>query len=143
MTDRLEIKSNRDAQTLIDSYPAAARKTLKCLRKLIIDTARETENVRTLTESLKWGEPTYTANHGSPLRIDWKPAEPDQVGVYFHCRTTLVDTFRELYRDKFVFSGNRAILLPLDSVLPETALKHCISLALTYHKRKHLWMLGA
>jgi hypothetical protein len=62
--------------------------------------------------------------------------------MYFNCRTKLVDTFRELYRDQFKFYGNRAIVFHEGDEIPIDALKHCILLALTYHRRKHLPMLG-
>ena len=61
--------------------------------------------------------------------------------MYFHCLTTLVATFRELYPDELSFEGNRAIIFSEDEALPEDALRHCIALALTYHlnkRRRHL-----
>ena len=42
----------------------------------------------------------------------------------------------------FKFDGNRAIVFDKSDKLPSTELKHCISLALTYHSVKHLPMLG-
>ena len=62
--------------------------------------------------------------------------------MYFHCKTKLIDTFRELYRDKFKFEGDRAIVFDEDDDIPIEELKHCIALAMTYHSRKHLPMLG-
>ncbi len=41
------------------------------------------------------------------------------------------------------FEGNRAVLFDVDTSIPVAELKHCISLALTYHKVKHLPLLGA
>lgn len=49
----------------------------------------------------------------------------------------------ELYPDTFEFEGNRAIVLRETTELPVAPLKHCISLALTYHRRKKLPLLGA
>ena len=63
--------------------------------------------------------------------------------MFFHCRTSLVATFRELYMEKFTFEGDRAIVFHENDEIPIDELKHCISLALTYHRRKHLPMLGA
>jgi len=60
----------------------------------------------------------------------------------FHCRTRLVDTFKELYRDIFKYEGNRAIVIDEDDEIATNELKHCISLSLTYHRRKHLPVLG-
>jgi hypothetical protein len=55
--------------------------------------------------------------------------------MFFHCQTSLVATFRELYPDSFAFQGNRALVFALADEVPEDALKHCIALALTYHTR--------
>jgi len=41
----------------------------------------------------------------------WKASKPNQYALYFHCKTTLVDTFKELYSDVLTFEGNRAIVL--------------------------------
>ena len=79
----------------------------------------------------------------STIRIDWKESKPNQYAMYFHCQTKLVDTFKELYKHVFQFEGNRAILFGLDDRIPENELRHCIFLALTYHRVKHLPMLGA
>lgn len=56
--------------------------------------------------------------------------------MYFHCQTTLVDTFKELYHDKFRFEGNRSLLFNENDKIPVAELSHCIALALTYHLDK-------
>ena len=56
--------------------------------------------------------------------------------MYFHCQTTLVDTFKEIFRDDFKFEGNRAIVFEKTDQVPVKELRHCISLALTYHLNK-------
>ena len=119
------------------------RKKLLFLRQLILDSAAETEGVSKLQETLKWGEPSYISKNGSTVRIGWKKCNPTQYAVFFHCKTTLVDTFKEIYRDTFKFEGNRAIIFNETDDIPIEALKHCVSLSLTYHSRKHLPMLGA
>ena len=53
-------------------------------------------------------------------------------------RTSLVDTFREIYSDTFRYEGNRAIVFWETDAVPTEALKHCIALSLQYHKLKHL-----
>ena len=112
------------------------------LRQLILETASSTEGAGKVVEVLRWGEPSYLTKSGSTIRVDWKESKSGQYGMYFHCKTKLVDTFKELYRDKFKFEGNRAIVFNLDDEIPVSELKHCISLSLTYHRRKHLPMLG-
>ena len=62
--------------------------------------------------------------------------------MYFHCKTKLVDTFKERYQNTFNFEGNRSIVFNIDEKLPIEELKHCIELSLTYHSIKNLPMLG-
>lgn len=131
-----------DVQITIDSYPAEVKPVFSLLRQWLYDIAAE-EGLNPVSESLKWGEPSYSVKGGSPVRIDWKARRPEMIQLYFHCQTLLVETFRELYPQTFEFEGNRALLLPVSGSLPEAAIKHCLHLALTYHKRKHLPLLGA
>ncbi len=127
---------------VFDAYPKPVKAKLLALRRLILDTAKATEGVGALEETLKWGQPSYLTTEsksGSTVRIDQVKTEAGQVAVYFHCQTNLVETFRELYPE-LRYSGNRAILLNAGDRLPEVELRHCVALALTYHlsKRKKL-----
>lgn len=126
-----------------ESYPSHIREKLGFLRQLVIDTAAETEGVGPVEETLKWGEPSYAVTGGSPIRMDWKSAAPNQYAMYFQCQTKLVSTFRALYPEDLKFDGNRAIIFDQADIIPTEALKHCISLALRYHTLKHLPSLGA
>ena len=123
----------------MNNWPANAQKKARVLRELIYTCAGERE----VEESLKWGEPSYVTAKGSAVRIGWKKSSPDTINLYFNCQSKLVDTFKEVYPDDLTFEGNRAILLPLQGKLPDKTLKHCLSLALDYHKIKHLPLLGA
>jgi len=140
------IKKNKietpEVAEVFSAYPKPMRKKLMFLRKLVLETASETEGVTHLEETLKWGEPSYIAKGGTAIRMDWKKTKPAQYALYFHCQTKLIDTFKELYKNKFKFEGNRAIVFSEDDEIPIYELKHCISLALTYHRRKHLTLLG-
>ena len=122
-------------------YPKRVQPKLLALRKLILETAARTPGVGALDETLKWGQPSYLTNEtrsGSTIRIDRvKPTAGDDTeryALYVHCQTTLVATFRQLYRDELSFGGNRSILLDAGKPLPKAALRHCIALALTYHR---------
>jgi uncharacterized protein DUF1801 len=128
-------KSTNPSDALFAAYPAPVKTRLLALRRLIFDTAKATKGVGALEETLKWGQPSYLTpetGSGSTIRIDQVKPAADQVAIYFHCQTNLVETFRELYPE-LSYSGNRAILLDLAGKLPETALRHCVALALTYH----------
>ncbi|MFW9687145.1 DUF1801 domain-containing protein [Vibrio parahaemolyticus] len=124
-----------------DEYPDNARVRLEELRNLVFQVASELE-LGEVDETLKWGEPSYSVKTGSPLRMDWKLKSPNNYYLFFNCQTKLVDTFRELYGDELVFQGNRAIVLTLSKPLPETVIKSCLELALTYHQCKNLPLLG-
>lgn len=133
---------NKDVSEKFNAYPDHMRKKLMFLRQLVLDTVAEIDDIDNIEETLKWGEPSYLTKSGSTIRIDWKESKPEQYAMYFHCKTKLVDTFKELYCETFKFEGNRAIIFNENDDVPVEELKHCILLSLTYHRRKHLWMLG-
>ena len=137
----MEFTSNEAVLRLINSYPPKAAKRLTQLRQVIQDVAQK-EGVPKLLETTKWGEPSYVSKQGSTIRMDWKERTPDRCYLYFICSTELVATFKYIFGDELTFEGNRAIVLDLDDPLPKQPLMRCISLALTYHKVKHLPMLG-
>ncbi|MEZ8962019.1 DUF1801 domain-containing protein [Vibrio cyclitrophicus] len=125
-----------------EEYPENVRLRLEELRTLILKLESDLE-LGEVEESLKWGEPSYRVKTGSPIRIDWKLKSPNQYYLFFNCQTKLIDTFRELHNGTLEFQGNRAIVLSLSNPLPESAIKNCLELALTYQQRKHLPLLGA
>lgn len=134
---------NPDVVRVFEGYPEAMREKMLRLRRIVLDTASETDGVGALAETLKWGEPSYAAKGGSTIRMDWKARAPNQYAMYFKCNTPLIATFKEVYGDVFTVEGNRAIVFGETDELPAAELKHCISLALTYHRVKHLPLLGA
>ena len=87
-------------QQKFDSYPDEARKQLLQIRETIFDIAQQ-EHLGKITETLKWGEPSYLTRYGSTIRIDWKKNKPDQYAMYFKCTTNLVETFRKKYPTEF------------------------------------------
>ena len=140
--DTLELEINPAVEAVFEAYPDSVREKIRNLRRLILETARETEEVAKLEETLKWGEPSYLTKHGSTIRIDWKEKSPDQYAMYFKCTSKLVPSFKMAYQDLFEFEGNRAILFDIEAEIPEEALKNCIRAGLRYHKVKQLPMLG-
>ena len=121
------------------SYPAAIRARLLELRQLVFETAAASQEIGPITETLKWSEPAYltaATKSGSTIRIAWKPKTPNSYGMYFNCRTTLVDDFRTLFSNVFTFEGNRAIVFDVDDDVPSDQLCTCIAMALTYHLNK-------
>lgn len=123
---------------VFSNYDKDVREKLLFLRELIFKTAKETEGVGELEETLKWNEPSYVTTkpkNGSTIRIN-RIKNSNKYAIYFNCQTTLVSTFRQIYPTEFNYNGNRAIVFNLDEKIPTEELRHCISLALTYHLNK-------
>lgn len=138
----LQIITDSKVRSVFDNYPDAIRQKMLKLRELVIETAKETDEILKLEETLKWGEPSYITKMGSTLRMDWKPKAPNQYALYFKCTSRLVETFKIQFGNQFTYEGNRAIVFQLNDKIPKVALKHCIKAALTYHKVKQLPTLG-
>ncbi len=126
---------------VFDRYPDALADKLLILRELIFEVASEM-SISDLEEILKWGEPSYVTKNGSTVRLAWRKSSPEQYGMFFNCKTSLIETFREIHHDAFTFEGNRAIIFDVNNQVPVDALKHCIELSLNYKSIKHLPMLG-
>lgn len=131
---------NPEVAAVFAAYPKKFRTKLMFLRKLIFDTAAETEGVGELEETLKWGEPSYRtvkSKIGSTIRINWKESLGEQYAMYFTCTTLLVPTFRKMYPTEFRYIKNRGVVFNLNEKIPVEKLRHCIKLALTYHLIKN------
>ncbi|MDO7174159.1 DUF1801 domain-containing protein [Mariniflexile sp. AS56] len=139
----MQFVSDPEVKKAFNAYPKQVKTQLLYLRALILETANELNNLNILEETFKWGEPSYVTKHGSTIRIDWKAKNPNQYAMYFQCSTSLVPTFKIIYKNIFEFEGSRAIVFQQKTEIPKAKLKHCITLALTYHKIKHLPLLGA
>jgi len=143
MSLNLDKIENSEVEAVFEQYPDHLREKIFFLRRQIILTATESEKIKMLEETLKWGEPSYLTKTGSTIRLGWKKSVPQQYRMYFHCKTKLIDTFKELYGDIFKYEGSRAIIFEMDEIIPEQALRHCILLSLNYKNIKNLPLLGA
>ena len=130
--------ADKNVAEVFRSYPAELRARLMALRELIFDVAADTGGVGRLSETLKWGQPSYLTEQtgsGSTVRID-RLKNADGYAIYFHCQSGLVDEFRRIYPETFRYEGKRAILFDNSERVPVRALGRCIGLALTHHARK-------
>lgn len=130
--------ADKKVAALFRAYPPAVRAKLLALRELILDVAARTPGVGPLTETLKWGQPSYltgATGSGTTVRLD-RLKKREGYALYFHCQSGLVEQFRGLYGETFRYEGRRALLFEPAERLPVTALRHCIGLALTHHLRK-------
>jgi hypothetical protein len=73
---------------------------------------------------------------GSTIRINRKPGSDTHYAMYFNCNTNLVDSFCGLFPTTSRYRGDRAIEFDPSDKLPVKDLKICISMALTYHRKK-------
>ncbi len=96
------------------TYPAEAQTQLNAVRCLILAVAQE-NGLAAVEETLKWGEASYPVKGGNTIRLGWKRRDPDSIKVFFHCQTSLTETFRVIYRDEFEYEAKRAIIVPLDA----------------------------
>lgn len=140
--NNLQITTTKEVNLVFDNYPNTVQHRLIALRELIFETAREIDEINTIQETLKWGEPSYLTTHGSTIRIDYKSKTPRQYAMYFKCTSRLVEVFKTFFNNQFNFEGNRAITFKLEDEIPTKELKQCIKAALIYHKVKHLPTLG-
>jgi len=131
--------TNPAVASVFEQYPAALRRRLMFLRRLIFTVAAQTDGVGEIEETLKWGEPAYVtakSGSGSTIRIDASKSSERQYAMYFHCQTTLVETFRTLFPTEFKYQGNRSIVFDATDAVPVQELSYCIAMALTYHRDK-------
>ena len=134
-----ERRMPEDVASAFRAYPEAIRERLLLIRALILATAKETEGVGPLNETLKWGEPAYlteASKSGSTIRLGRPKSSPECAGVFFNCQTTLVFEFRDIFPGVFHYDGNRALLLPVKGAVDEVALRQCFVMALTYHRKR-------
>ena len=104
------------------------------LRTLIFETALQNPEIGHLTETLKWGEPSYVPakpKTGTAVRVAWKSRSPDTISLYVNCQTSLIERWRTEF-PKLHYVGNREITLPLSEEIP-SEISACIGQALRYH----------
>ncbi|PCI88384.1 MAG: hypothetical protein COB24_02480 [Hyphomicrobiales bacterium] len=122
------------------TYPDEARAALLDIRGGIFELADEHGLV--IEETLKWGQLSYLTKTGSTIRIDHSSQHPDQIKIFFNCKTRLVETFKEIYGDLFDYESNRVVMLKISAQFPKDELRRCLLTALKYHQLKQLPLLG-
>jgi Domain of unknown function (DU1801) len=130
--------SDPAVKAAFDAYPQEMRLALRELRATILDVADALKAVGAIEESLKWGQPAYRPigdRVGTTIRVGPMPNSETDYALFFHCQTSLAEDFETLYPGLFRIVNDRALVFSLGEVPPETPLRHCIGLALTYHLR--------
>lgn len=126
---------DREVAAAFDRLPKDTRACLLKVRDLVFRVAAASTSIGALTETLRWGQPSYltdTTKAGTTLRLWRRSATSEDAAVFVPCQSSVIDTCRLRYPD-LSFDGDRAIALPLDRPVSDDALAGCINLALTYH----------
>ncbi|MEO0560781.1 MAG: DUF1801 domain-containing protein [Chloroflexota bacterium] len=127
----------KNVRAVFEKYPAPIQDNLRFFRELIYSVAAETDGVGELEETLKWGQISYLTpitKSGTTIRIDGVADKPNEVAMYVHCQTTLIDGFRGRFGGHLEFEGNRCVRFDLDDDYAIEAAKECVAAALTYHR---------
>ncbi len=122
---------------VVMGYPKPATARFLELRALLYGLADQMPDTGGLTETLKWGEPSFApvkARVGTPVRLAWKPARPNAISLFVNCQTPLVEHWRSQF-PALDYVGNRELVIPLDGDLPSD-IRTCMSQAMTYHLKK-------
>lgn len=124
----------RDVAARFRTLDEATCRRLLAWRDLAFQVATADPRIGELTETLKWGQPSYLTEitkSGGTLRLwvtnDGRPA------LFVTCSSSLADQMRERYGDDLNFEGNRAIL-PRNET-SDDVLRHVIAQVFTYKLR--------
>ncbi len=128
-----------DVENVFNGYSHSIRNRLMWLRQAIFDEAATREDVGPLEETLKWGQPSYLTvktGSGTTIRIDQCKLDAGHYGMFVHCQTSLIASYRDLYGDRLLYDGKRCVKFDVNADPPESMVRHCIALALIYHLDK-------
>lgn len=124
----------KDVARAFEDLPPDVQDPLGDLRQLIFETAANTPGVGPITETLKWGQPSYLTEKtkaGSTLRLGCPKS--GGFAIFTHCQTSIMSDFQALFPNDFTFDGSRAVVFSTGDDLPLEKLRFLISRALTYH----------
>ena len=133
----MDVIADLGVRAAFAAHPRALASALLDLRRLILRAGDGALGEGALIETLKWGEPAYlpkAVRTGTTVRINAVKGSQTKYGAYFHCQTSLIDSFRSLYAGHFAFDGNRALIFELGAPVPPAEFEHCVAMALTYHR---------
>ncbi|MEP3197591.1 MAG: DUF1801 domain-containing protein [Lentilitoribacter sp.] len=131
-----EYVMNEQVRKAYDRFDALVAKRLLEIRLLILELAEQDDQIGAITETLKWGEPSYLTEQsksGTTIRLSNVKDDTNYCGIYVHCQTRLISEFRDSFADVLEFSGNRAVLIDVNKPLEEIPVKMFLQKALTYH----------
>lgn len=122
-----------EVSAVFSAFPEPARQGLLALRTQIYSVAAADPRIGILSESLKWGQPSYGTPHsksGTPLRLGIPKV--GGYAIFVHCQTTVVSEFRHIFGEQFSYDGSRAVIFRADTVVDMEKVSVLINRALTY-----------
>lgn len=123
-------------RTSFELAQPAQRQRLEQMRGVVLQAARDA-GIDRLEETLKWGEVAFVPPRriGTTIRLSCRD---DACVAFVHCQTTLVDQWRTLFPDAFIYEGTRAAVLPMVQTFDASAFYQLAAMALTYHRAKRV-----
>ena len=106
--DGCEWPKSPEVIAVFEARPPEVRSTLLTLRRLILDVAASRPEIGMIEETLKWGQPSYlpsATKSGTTIRIDQLSTSDQRCGLFVHCQTDLITSFKQIYPDAFLYSG--------------------------------------
>ena len=126
--------ANQKVAAAYAAFPQDSLAIAIALRELVLETARTMPEVGPVTESLKWGQPSYVVKKGTALRI--AVPKGGGCGLYAHCQSGVIAHYAATVAGPDKIDGTRGVIFQtVDDVVPER-LRLLIRHALTYHKAK-------
>lgn len=104
---------NYEVEQTFNAYSSTIKQQLLFIRDLIFDIASNTTNVGTISETLKWENPSYITSKpksGTTIRLSSVRTNSNEFAISIHCQTTLIAEFKEKYPE-LKYDGNRSIIL--------------------------------
>ena len=105
-----------DIQAAFEVPDPVARQGLLTLRRLVFETAADLPQVGVITETLRWGQPSYITEQtksGTPIRLGVPKA--GGFALYVHCQSRVIPEFLEKYPAWDRVDGTRAVLFQTPS----------------------------
>ncbi|MEP6434881.1 MAG: DUF1801 domain-containing protein, partial [Lentilitoribacter sp.] len=85
-----EYEMDEQVRKAFDRFDALVEKRLLEIRLLIFELAELDDQIGKITETLKWGEPSYLTEQsksGTTIRLSKVKDEANYCGIYVHCQT--------------------------------------------------------
>lgn len=133
MTDQYPQFSDPKIRDVYAGFSRPARDGMLKIRDLIIDAAKADSRIGEVSETLKWGQPSYiprAPKTGTPIRLG--VPKVGEFAIFVHCQTTVISEFRSLFPDDFTYDGNRAVIFSGVQEIVPSKVTLIIQRALTY-----------